>query len=77
MRTIVYVDGSNRYYGCLKRTPYRWLDLSALCGRLLPDDSEVVVIKYFTAKVYHHAPAPHIRLSANRHTAGRSRRSRT
>jgi hypothetical protein len=47
-RVIVYVDGFNLYYGCLKDTPYRWLDLGALCQRLLPRD-EVVGIKYFTA----------------------------
>lgn len=50
MRTIVYVDGFNLYYGALKRTPYRWLDLGALCARLLPKD-QVVAIKYFTAQV--------------------------
>ena len=27
MRTNVYVDAFNLYYGCLKGTPYRWLDL--------------------------------------------------
>ncbi len=31
MLTNVYVDGFNLYYGCLKGTPYRWLDLGALC----------------------------------------------
>ena len=49
-RTIVYVDGFNLYYGALKGTPYRWLDLGALCTRLLPSD-HVVAIKYFTAQV--------------------------
>jgi len=55
MRTIVYVDGFNLYYGSLRPTPqwpqgYRWLDLGALCTRLLPRD-QVVAIKYFTARV--------------------------
>lgn len=27
MLTNVYVDGMNLFYGCLKRTPYKWLDL--------------------------------------------------
>jgi hypothetical protein len=38
MRTNVYVDAFNLYYGCLRGTPYRWLDLAALCRRLLPND---------------------------------------
>lgn len=59
MRTSVYIDGFNLYYGCLKGAPYRWLDLSALCRRLLRDDSELVAIKYFTAKVSARAGNPH------------------
>ncbi len=55
----MYVDGFNLYYGCLKGTPYRWPDLSALCDRMLRDDSEVVAIKYFTAKVSPRAGNPH------------------
>src|SRR6266511_3125248 len=50
MRTNVYVDAFNLYYGCLKGTPYRWLDLAALCRRLLPND-EINRIRYFTALV--------------------------
>jgi uncharacterized LabA/DUF88 family protein len=50
MRTNVYVDAFNLYYGCLKGTPYRWLDLAALCHRLLPND-EINRIRYFTALV--------------------------
>jgi uncharacterized LabA/DUF88 family protein len=50
MRTNVYVDGFNLYYGCLKGTAYRWLDLGALCRRLLPND-EINRIRYFTALV--------------------------
>ena len=30
MRTIVFVDGYNLYYGMLRRSPYKWLDLFAL-----------------------------------------------
>ena len=34
MRTFVYVDGFNLYYGALKSTPWKWLDLPALqCDR--------------------------------------------
>jgi len=48
--TFVYIDGFNLYYGALKDSPYRWLDLAALCQRMLPDDT-IVTIKYFTAIV--------------------------
>ena len=30
MRTVVYVDGFNLYYGALKGTSWKWLDLVAL-----------------------------------------------
>ena len=46
----VYVDGFNFYYGAVKGTPFRWLNLAALCARMLPNDN-VAVIKYFTAVV--------------------------
>lgn len=46
----MYIDGFNLYYGCLKGTPYRWLDLDALCRRLLPND-HIHRIRYFTAMV--------------------------
>jgi len=50
MATNVYIDGFNLYYGAIKDTPNRWLDLEALCHRLLPKD-DIKRIRYFTAKV--------------------------
>ena len=50
MLTNVYVDGFNLYYGCLKSTPYKWLDLGALCQALLPPN-KIQRIRYFTAKI--------------------------
>jgi len=50
MATNVYVDAFNLYYGSLKGTPYRWLDLGTLCARLLPKD-RINRIRYFTATV--------------------------
>ena len=47
---IVYVDGFNLYYGALKRTPYKRLDLGRLCTTMLPDD-QIVAIKYYTARI--------------------------
>jgi len=49
-RVIVYIDGFNLYYGCLKGTPYKWLDLVELARQLLPNDN-IVRIHYFTAIV--------------------------
>jgi uncharacterized LabA/DUF88 family protein len=48
-RTIIYVDGFNLYYGCLKNSPYKWLDLKGLFAKLLNETHEIVKIKYFTA----------------------------
>ena len=48
--TYVYVDGFNLYYGLLRGTPDRWLDINQLCHKLLPNN-KILKIKYFTAKV--------------------------
>ncbi|HUZ14333.1 MAG TPA: NYN domain-containing protein [Caulobacteraceae bacterium] len=50
MRTRVYIDGFNLYYGCLKGAPYKWLNPLALCIALLPKNQSDLV-RYFTAKV--------------------------
>jgi hypothetical protein len=46
----VYVDGFNLYFGALKNTPYKWLDLRRLCELVLPEH-EIGKISYFTARV--------------------------
>lgn len=51
MRTIVYVDGFNLYYGSLKGTPWKWLDLLVLFETILRPHHDIRVIKYFTARV--------------------------
>jgi uncharacterized LabA/DUF88 family protein len=50
MRTYVYVDGFNLYYGAVKGTPYKWLNILQLCQLLLPKN-QILKIKYFTALV--------------------------
>ena len=50
MRVYIYVDGFNLYYGSVKGTHYKWLDISKLSEFLFPKD-EIVKIKYFTAPV--------------------------
>jgi len=51
MRTNIYIDGFNLYYGSLKDTPYKWLDLKALFSRILNPDHTILAIRLYTAKV--------------------------
>ena len=58
LRTRVYIDGYNFYYGCLKRTPFKWLDPKALFTQILQTsqpnhlfDSAEPSVKYFTAPI--------------------------
>jgi uncharacterized LabA/DUF88 family protein len=50
VRTWVYIDGFNLYYGAVRGTPFKWLDVAAMCRKLLPRH-HVDRIKYFTARV--------------------------
>jgi len=49
-RAVVYIDGFNLYYGLLRGTPCRWLDLSLFARTLLPS-YEIVLVRYFTARL--------------------------
>lgn len=51
MRCRVYIDGFNLYYGALKSTSYRWINLRRMCELLLPSDHDIQFVKYFTAQV--------------------------
>lgn len=51
MRTSIYIDGFNLYYGAVKGTPYKWLDFRAVFAALLQPQHRVTAIKYFTAQV--------------------------
>ena len=59
MKTRIYIDGYNFYYGCLKGTDYKWLDLIWLFEKyILPRSGEGLAvlheidgIKYFTAEI--------------------------
>lgn len=51
LRTIVYIDGFNFYYGQLKDSSHKWLDLTKLFKTVLDVENELVKIKYFTARV--------------------------
>lgn len=49
-RTIVYVDGFNLYYGAVRGTPYKWLDLQKYF-QLIRQHDDIQAIRYFTAWV--------------------------
>ncbi len=52
LRTYIYIDGFNLYYGQTKNTQFKWLNLDALCRAYLDKNSnEILCIKYFTARV--------------------------
>jgi hypothetical protein len=52
VRANAYIDGFNLYHGALKGRPdCKWLDLRALCSRLLPPGYELDELHYFTARV--------------------------
>lgn len=50
MTTAVYIDAFNLFYGSLKGTDYKWLNVSKLASFLLPN-YQIVQIRYFTAKI--------------------------
>lgn len=55
MNTIVYVDGYNLFYGCLKHSSDKWLDIQKLLFkrviRVQDPSSTLLKIKYFTAPI--------------------------
>lgn len=63
LRTRVYIDGYNLYYGCLKNSPHKWLDVHRLIERILQSVHyerngqpisyalQTPAIKYFTALI--------------------------
>lgn len=54
MKTIVYIDGYNFYFGLLKNTPYKWLDVVALVKHICHiqnPEFDVIAVKFFTAPI--------------------------
>lgn len=51
LRTNIYIDGFNLYFGSLKKSNYKWLDVAKMCSLLLPEKNNIQNIKYFTAQV--------------------------
>jgi len=52
LRTAIYVDAFNLYYGAVKDRPScKWLDIDRLARVVLSAANDVVRIRYFTARV--------------------------
>ncbi len=52
MRAIFYVDGFNFYFLRTIRQPqYKWLNYKALADVIVPDETSVEAVKYYTAPV--------------------------
>jgi uncharacterized LabA/DUF88 family protein len=52
LRTAIYIDGYNLYYGRLRGTQYKWLDVVALFSRItrsVEPHSQIIYVKFFTA----------------------------
>ncbi|MGH2532162.1 MAG: NYN domain-containing protein [Thermomicrobiales bacterium] len=49
-RANIYVDGFNFYHGCIRGTPYRWLDFGAYFPLVFPHYA-INRVRYFTAIV--------------------------
>jgi hypothetical protein len=46
---VVYIDGFSLYYGAVRRTPYRWLNVAHLADEIL-DEDEVLEVRYYVAR---------------------------
>ena len=68
-RSIVYVDGFNLYYGAVRGTPHKWLNLSKFFRMLRPAD-DIRLIRYFSSLVTGHPPESGDFSQGARHTAG-------
>lgn len=50
--TAVYVDGYNFYYGRIRGTSYKWVDIVTLFERLVHEQtptSQMTLVRYFSA----------------------------
>lgn len=53
MRTHVYIDGFNFYYGAVRNTEFKWLNFRQLAETIFPED-DILKIYYFTARINPH-----------------------
>jgi len=51
-RVAFYIDGFNLYFGLLENnSDMKWLDVRQLCEKYLEPNQEIVLCKYFTARI--------------------------
>jgi len=50
IKTCLYIDGFNFYYGALKNTPYKWINPMLFAERLFPRN-EIISIKFCSARI--------------------------
>ncbi len=62
MKTIIYIDGLNFYYGCTKGTPYKWVDLKELSQTVLGKKNIITKINLFAAIVKPTPKDPNVHL---------------
>ena len=58
MKVTAYIDGFNLYYGALKKTPYKGLNIDSLLKKILHENYSIKKIKYFTARVSSYIGGP-------------------
>lgn len=52
IKTIVYIDGYNLYYGLLRKSKMKWLDIVKLFSEgILDKNAELTQVRYYTAPV--------------------------
>ncbi len=55
LKTIVYIDAQNLYFGILKNSPYKWLDIFKLFSdrvvKCQSPDAEIIKVKFYTAPI--------------------------
>jgi uncharacterized LabA/DUF88 family protein len=61
VRTNIYIDGFNLYYGALRGTKLKWLNPLALCMNVLRKSHDFNRVRYFTAVVTPRATDPNQR----------------
>ena len=62
MLTTIYVDGFNLYYGCLKNTDYKWLNLEVLFSYIPENNHFIDSICYFAARLKRSPHVPNVQL---------------
>ena len=63
IKTIVYIDGFNLFYGLLQHKPNRWLNLVNFAQALVGPEHNVTAVKYFTSKTKSYPANPQSELN--------------